>query len=50
MPLSSDMDFQHMSAASVEMIRSVVSFINHEPKMNSFGVNLIVFAGTARQN
>ena len=44
MPLSSNTDFQRMSAASVEMIRSVVSFINHELEMNSFGVTLIVFA------
>ena len=44
MPLSSNTDFQRMSIASVEIIHSVVSYINHEPEMNSFGVNLIVFA------
>ena len=30
MLLSSDADFQRMSIANVEMIHSVVSFINHE--------------------
>ena len=44
MPLSSDTDFQRMSAASVEMIRSVVLYINHEHEMNSFCVNVVIFA------